>query len=59
MKNQGNDLKKEIDIDELLKSEQHKIKSEKFNPEVPFSDQREEIYGDMKNQPPNYGDGEE
>ncbi|MFE4896590.1 hypothetical protein [Peribacillus butanolivorans] len=48
-----------IKIDKLPKSEQHKIKSEKFNPNVPFSDQREEIYGDMKNPPPNYGDGEE
>lgn len=41
-----------------LEEEQDKIKPENFDPNVTFSDQREEIYGDMKNPPPNYGDGE-
>ncbi|MCY9140566.1 hypothetical protein [Peribacillus frigoritolerans] len=65
----GNDLDKLVD-DELgkklnLNRDRFKIlsintiKSDKFNPGVPFSDQREAIYGDMKNAPPNYGDGEE
>ncbi|WP_352921259.1 hypothetical protein [Peribacillus simplex] len=50
--------KGEINIEERLKKEQHKIKSELFDPNIPFSDQREKIYGDMKYPPPNYGDGE-
>lgn len=49
---------KVLNNDKQLEEEQDKIKSEKFDPNVPFSDQREEIYGDMKNPPPNYGDGE-
>ncbi|RYI25186.1 hypothetical protein EVU96_24790 [Bacillus infantis] len=62
-KEKSHDLIAEIISVKVLNNEDHleeqdKIKSEKFNPNIPFSDQREEIYGDMKNPPPNYGDGE-
>jgi hypothetical protein len=42
------------DTQEPVIEERDKINEEAYDPNIPFSDQREEIYGDMECGPPNY-----